>query len=449
MENPRESALDVLIKVDKKEELSHIAISNVLEKYQFSEKRDRAFFTRLVEGTLERQITIDYVIDQFSKTKIRKCKPLIRALLRMGVYQILYMDQVPDSAACNEAVKLAKKRGFSRLSGFVNGVLRNISRKKETISYPKKDKDLVTYLSVTYSIPEWIINFFKKTYDDETVEKIIASYLEDRKTTLCCLESKGGKDAVRKELEAENVTVEDGKLIENAVKISDYDFLYRLKAFREGKCYVQDESSMLCAKLAGAEEGQFVMDLCSAPGGKSLYTADQMKDSGQILSRDLTEYKTDLIWQNIDRSGLGNICAVCKDASVFDEYDKETADLVIADLPCSGLGVLGKKPDLKYRVQPEDLEELADLQRKILTCAQAIVKDGGTLMYSTCTVNPGENMDNVHWFLKEYPQFELDDITENLCKELRSDVIEKGCIQFFPGVHDCDGFFIARLKKKA
>ena len=449
MENPRECALDVLIKVDKKEELSHIAISNVLEKYQFSEKRDRAFFTRLVEGTLERQITIDYVADQFSKTKIRKCKPLIRALLRMGIYQILYMDQVPDSAACNEAVKLAKKRGFSRLSGFVNGVLRNISRKKETISYPKKDKNLVTYLSVTYSIPEWIIKFFMKTYDDETVEKIIESYLEDKKTTLCCLMSKGGKDVIRKELEEENVTVEDGELIENAVKISDYDFLYRLRAFREGKCYVQDESSMLCAKLAGAKEGQFVMDLCSAPGGKSLYTADQMKGSGQVLSRDLTEYKTDLIWQNIDRSGLGNICAVCKDASVFDEYDKETADLVIADLPCSGLGVLGKKPDLKYRVQPEDLEELADLQRKILTCAQAIVKDGGTLMYSTCTVNPGENMDNVHWFLKEYPQFELDDITENLCKELRSDVIEKGCIQFFPGVHDCDGFFIARLKKKA
>ena len=277
MENPRECALDVLIKVDKKEELSHIAISNVLEKYQFSEKRDRAFFTRLVEGTLERQITIDYVADQFSKTKIRKCKPLIRALLRMGIYQILYMDQVPDSAACNEAVKLAKKRGFSRLSGFVNGVLRNISRKKETISYPKKDKNLVTYLSVTYSIPEWIIKFFMKTYDDETVEKIIESYLEDKKTTLCCLMSKGGKDVIRKELEEENVTVEDGELIENAVKISDYDFLYRLRAFREGKCYVQDESSMLCAKLAGAKEGQFVMDLCSAPGGKSLYTADQMK----------------------------------------------------------------------------------------------------------------------------------------------------------------------------
>ena len=220
---------------------------------------------------------------------------------------------------------------------------------------------------------------------------------------------------------------------------------------------------MFVGELADPKAGDHVIDVCAAPGGESLHVAEklQLADEvaarenrteekiGRVEARDLTEYKTDLIWQNIDRSGLGNICAVCKDASVFDEYDKETADLVIADLPCSGLGVLGKKPDLKYRVQPEDLEELADLQRKILTCAQAIVKDGGTLMYSTCTVNPGENMDNVHWFLKEYPQFELDDITENLCKELRSDVIEKGCIQFFPGVHDCDGFFIARLKKKA
>ena len=226
---------------------------------------------------------------------------------------------------------------------------------------------------------------------------------------------------------------------------------------------MQDISSMFVGELAAPKAGDHVIDVCAAPGGKSLHVAEKLqladeaaerengteKKAGRVEARDLTEYKTDLIWQNIDRSGLGNICAVCKDASVFDEYDKETADLVIADLPCSGLGVLGKKPDLKYRVQPEDLEELADLQRKILTCAQAIVKEGGTLMYSTCTVNPGENMDNVHWFLKEYPQFELDDITENICKELKSDVIEKGCIQFFPGVHDCDGFFIARFKKKA
>ena len=386
MQNPRECALDVLIKVDKKEELSHIAISNVLEKYQFSEKRDRAFFTRLVEGTLERQITIDYVADQFSKTKIRKCKPLIRALLRMGIYQILYMDQVPDSAACNEAVKLAKKRGFSRLSGFVNGVLRNISRKKDEIQYPSREKNLETYLSVAYSIPEWIIKFFQKTYDNETVEKIIASYLEERKTTLCCLISKGGKEAVRKELEAEGVTVEDGSLIENAVKISDYDFLYRLKAFREGSCYVQDESSMLCAKLASVQK-------------------------------------------------------------VLDEEHIEAADVVIADVPCSGLGIMGKKNDIKYHISEEGMKDLVKLQREILANAVQYVKHGGTLIYSTCTINPAENEENFRWILDHF-DFEAVDITKELPKDLKIETAQEGFIQLLPGIHPCDGFFIGKLRRK-
>lgn len=447
MENPRECALDVLIKVDKKEELSHIAIANVLEKYQFSEKRDRAFFTRLVEGTLERQITIDYVADQFSKTKIRKCKPLIRALLRMGIYQILYMDQVPDSAACNEAVKLAKKRGFSRLSGFVNGVLRNISRKKDTISYPQKDKNLITYLSVTYSIPEWIVSFFMETYDSDTVEKIIASYLEERKTTLCCLISKGGRDAIKKELEEENVTVCDGTLIENAITISDYDFLYRLKPFRDGKCYVQDESSMLCAKLADAKEGQFVMDLCSAPGGKSLYVADQMKDSGKILSRDLTEYKTDLIEDNIERMGFTNMTSEVYDARVLDEEHIQKADIVIADVPCSGLGIMGKKNDIKYHISKEGMKDLVKLQREILTNAVQYVKHGGTLIYSTCTINPAENEQNFQWIIDNF-DYEAVDLTKEVPENLKIDTAKDGYIQLLPGIHPCDGFFIGKLRRK-
>ena len=447
MQNPRECALDVLIKVDKKEELSHIAISNVLEKYQFSEKRDRAFFTRLVEGTLERQITIDYVADQFSKTKIRKCKPLIRALLRMGIYQILYMDQVPDSAACNEAVKLAKKRGFSRLSGFVNGVLRNISRKKDEIQYPSREKNLETYLSVAYSIPEWIIKFFQKTYDNETVEKIIASYLEERKTTLCCLISKGGKEAVRKELEAEGVTVEDGSLIENAVQISDYDFLYRLKAFREGSCYVQDESSMLCAKLASVQKEQFVMDLCSAPGGKSLYVADQLKGSGRVLSRDLTEYKTDLIEDNIDRVGFTNMESEVFDARVLDEEHIEAADIVIADVPCSGYGVIGKKPEIKYRATPQKQEEIVMLQRMILDKAAKYVKPDGTLIFSTCTIAREENEENVLWFLKNYP-YRLESLDPYIPEELHCKSTKLGYLQLLPGIHKTDGFFIARFRRK-
>ena len=270
MDHPRELALDVLIKVDKKEELSHIAVGNVLEKYQLAPKRDRAFFTRLVEGTLEREITIDYVIDQFSKTKVRKCKPLIRALLRMGVYQILYMDQVPDSAACNESVKLAKKRGFSRLSGFVNGVLRNISRKKEEIIWPNRAKNEIFYLSVKYSIPEWILRFFAKTYKMDVVEKMASSFIQNKETTLCCLKSRAKKEEIRKELEDEQVVVRDGQLMEKALKISNYDSLYRLKPFRDGKCTVQDESSMLAASLSDVKKDQIVLDLCSAPGGKAI-----------------------------------------------------------------------------------------------------------------------------------------------------------------------------------
>ena len=447
MENPRESALDVLIKVDKKEELSHIAISNVLEKYQFSEKRDRAFFTRLVEGTLERQITIDYVGDQFSKTKIRKCKPLIRALLRMGIYQILYMDQVPDSAACNEAVKLAKKRGFSRLSGFVNGVLRNISRNKDTIKYPSRDKDLVKYLSVTYSIPEWIIRFFMRTYDNDTVEKIIASYLEEKKTTLCCLISKGGKDAIALELKEEGVTVEDGDLIENAVKIKDYDFLYRLRALREGKFYVQDESSMLCAKLSGGKEGDFVMDLCSAPGGKSMYVADQLRGSGKVLSRDLTEYKTDLIEDNIDRMGFTNMTSEVFDATILDEEHIEAADVVIADVPCSGLGIMGKKNDIKYHISEEGMKDLTKLQRQIMKNAVQYVKHGGTLIYSTCTINPAENEENFRWIVDNF-DFEAVDLRDELPENLKIDTAKDGYIQLLPGIHPCDGFFIGKLRRK-
>ena len=436
MENPRESALD-------------IAISNVLEKYQFSEKRDRAFFTRLVEGTLERQITIDYVGDQFSKTKIRKCKPLIRALLRMGIYQILYMDQVPDSAACNEAVKLAKKRGFSRLSGFVNGVLRNISRNKDTIKYPSRDKDLVKYLSVTYSIPEWIIRFFMRTYDNDTVEKIIASYLEEKKTTLCCLISKGGKDAIALELKEEGVTVEDGDLIENAVKIKDYDFLYRLRAFREGKCYVQDESSMLCAKLSGVKEGDFVMDLCSAPGGKSMYVADQLRGSGKVLSRDLTEYKTDLIEDNIDRMGFTNMTSEVFDATILDEEHIEAADVVIADVPCSGLGLLRRKPEIRYKdnISEEGMKDLTKLQRQIMKNAVQYVKHGGTLIYSTCTINPAENEENFRWIVDNF-DFEAVNLRDELPENLKIDTAKDGYIQLLPGIHPCDGFFIGKLRRK-
>ena len=248
-------------------------------------------------------------------------------------------------------------------------------------------------------------------------------------------------------LEAEGVTVEDGSLIENAVQISDYDFLYRLKAFREGSCYVQDESSMLCAKLASVQKEQFVMALCSAPGGKSLYVADQLKGSGRVLSRDLTEYKTDLIEDNIDRVGFTNMESEVFDARVLDEEHIEAADIVIADVPCSGLGIMGKKNDIKYHISEEGMKDLVKLQREILANAVQYVKHGGTLIYSTCTINPAENEENFRWILDHF-EFEAVDITKELPKDLKIETAQEGFIQLLPGIHPCDGFFIGKLRRK-
>ncbi len=447
MENPRELALDVLIKVDKKEALSHRIIGDVLEKYQLSPKRDRAFFTRLTEGTLERQITIDYVIGQFSKTKLQKCRPLIRALLRMGTYQILYMDQVPDAAACNEAVKLAKKRGFARLSGFVNGVLRSISRQKDQILWPEREKDEILYLSVKYSLPQWLLQFFAETYDKEIVECMAASFLEEQKTSLYCMSCDGGKDALKKELEAEGICVEDGLLCKDALRVSGYDSLYRLKAFREGRCFVQDESSMLAASIAGVKEGQLVLDLCSAPGGKALHMADQMHGTGMVIARDLTEDKTDLIEENIERTGLENIRAEVFDAREPDEEMIGKADVVLADLPCSGLGIMGRKNDIKYNVSPDGMKDLAKLQREILENAISYVKPGGVLVYSTCTINPAENQENYQW-IRENSELEPEDLRPYLPESLQIDTAEEGYIQLLPGVHPCDGFFVGKLRRR-
>lgn len=451
--NEREIVLEILMEVTENGMYSHKILGDVLSKYQYLEKKERAFITRVTEGTLEHLIEIDYILNQFSKTKVKKMKPVIRNILRMSVYQLKYMDSVPDHAVCSEAVKLAVRKGFSGLRGFVNGVLRNVARKLDEIEYPTEG---IQALSVKYSIPEWILELWKKEYGEEMTEKMAAGILEEKPITIRCCQNKITPEELKKRLEEEGAKAEPHPYLPYAFYLSGYDYLEGMESFQEGFFTVQDISSMFVGELADPQAGNQVIDVCAAPGGKSLHVAERLlladdaKEAkrGQVEARDLTEYKTDLIWQNIDRSGLNNIYAVCKDASVFDENDRNKADLVIADLPCSGLGVFGKKPDLKYRVKPEDLEELAALQRKILSCAQAMVKDGGTLMYSTCTVNPGENMDNVHWFLKEYPEFELDDITDRLCDELKSDVIEKGCIQFLPGIHACDGFFLARLKKK-
>ena len=405
--NEREIVLAVLLEITENGQFSHIILRDVLAKYQYLEKRERAFITRVTEGTLEHMIEIDYILDQFSKTKVKKMKPVIRAILRSAVYQLKYMDSVPDRAVCNEAVKLAVRKGFSGLKGYVNGVLRSVARGLDSVEYPKEKME---ELSVRYSCPKWILDLWGGTYDTEVIEKMLNDFQKEKPVTIRCCLNRGTPEELKERLEAEGVTVAPHPYLPYAFQISGYDHLSELAAFQEGLFTVQDISSMLVAEIASPKAGAQVIDVCAAPGGKALHVAEKLlladkkrlhedmdgnadgnaggRADGHVEARDLTEAKVELIRENIERTGLTNISAVCRDASVPDPESAGSADLVIADLPCSGLGVIGKKPDLKYKASPDGTDSLVGLQRKILACAQAYVKPGGILVYSTCTVNP-------------------------------------------------------------
>lgn len=428
--NERELVMEVLLSVTRDGEYSHIALRNVLDNHQYLDKNKRAFITRVAEGTLERRIEIDYIIHQFSKVKVNKMKPVIREIIRSAVYQLKYMDSVPDSAVCNEAVKLAGKRGFAGLKGFVNGLLRNISRNLDGVVYPGPEEP-IPYLSVRYSLPEWIVKQWLAVYEFELVEKMAADFLKEKPTTIRCNLDKISREALADKLREEGVEVTLHSEIPCALYISGYDYLNGLESFQMGYFQVQDVSSMQVAEYADVEEGDYVIDVCAAPGGKALHLADKLHGSGMVEARDLTEYKVGMIRENIQRTGLTNIKAVCQDAVVYDEASETRGDLVIADLPCSGLGVLGKKTDLKYRMTEKQQEDLVRLQRKILSVVYRYVKHGGKLMYSTCTINRAENEENAAWFVQNFPEF----------KKVR----EK---QFLPGVDESDGFYIAEFVRE-
>lgn len=444
--NVRELSLEVLLKVLEEGEYSSAVIGQVLTVYQYLEKQERAFFTRLCEGTIERALELDYILNQFSKVKVKKMKPVIRNILRMGVYQLKYMEQVPDSAACNEAVKLAQRKGFHNLKGFVNGVLRNVGRNLDKIEYPSREEKPVLYLSVRYSMPEWIVTLWLTQYGLEQTETMLKASFAERPTTIRCNCDKISVEELKKKLSKEQVTVENGVYVDTALRISDYNYLQKLESFRNGLFTVQDESSMLVALAAGIKEGNQVVDVCAAPGGKSLHVAELLHGSGLVSARDLTEQKISKIEENKHRLGVKNLDVKVWDATIKDESVEGKADVVIADLPCSGLGVMGKKNDIKYKSSFKGIKELAKLQRQILQVVSSYVKQGGTLIYSTCTVNQTENEENMRWIEKELG-FTLESLDPFLPESLHNDTTKKGYLQLLPGIHKTDGFFIARFRK--
>ena len=428
--NTRNLVVDILLAVTRDGAFSHIAIRDVLDKYRYLPKQDRAFITRLSQGTIERMIELDAIINQFSKTKVKKMKPVIAAILRSGVYQLKYMDSVPDSAACNEAVKLTVKRGFGGLKGFVNGVMRTIARNMDQIRYPDAEKEPVRYLSVKYSIPEWLVQRFTEQYGAEACERSLAAYLMPHPTSVQVDTDRSSVEEIIASLEQQGITVRRNEQVERALFLSGYEALDEIEEFENGLLYVQDTASMLAVELAAPKQGDHVIDVCAAPGGKSIHLAEMLDGTGSVESRDLTGYKTGLIEENISRYQIKNMTTKVWDATVPDESAEDTADVLVADLPCSGLGVLRKKTDIRYKMSRGQQEELEALQRRILDTVCSYVKKDGIMVYSTCTINPGENQENVAWFLGKHPEFELLDME-----------------QIYPGTQVGDGFFYARLRR--
>ena len=445
--NGREAVLDILLELEKQTEYSNVLIAAVLDKYDYLDGREKAFIKRVSEGTIERRLWLDYVLDQYSKTPAIKMKPLIRALLRMSVYQLLFMEHIPDAAVCNEAVKLAKKRGFQSLQGYVNGVLRNIARGRETIAYPDREKAAETYLSVYYSMPQWLVEHFRDAYGMDVCEKILAASLERRPVGLRLKEgmTQEEKERLLAAWKAAGVTVKEHPYHPCAVTVQGVEGIRRLAGYAEGLFAVQDVSSILAVEAAGIKPGDTVIDVCAAPGGKALHAAQKAGKDGTVIACDVSSHKTEQIEENRCRLGAENVSVLVQDARMRNENLLGRADVLLADVPCSGLGVIGHKQDIKYRVTRESLKEIQALQKEIITNVIDYLKPGGTLLYSTCTLNPGENEKMAAWICESFG-FERVSMAQQLPDALK-DEAESGMLQLLPGIHEADGFFMARLVK--
>lgn len=454
-ENTREIVLDTLLALEAGEDFSHRLVKAVLDKYDYLDSRDKAFIKRVTEGTIERKIELDYYLNRFSSVPVKKMKPLIRCLLRMSVYQILYMDAVPDSSVCNEACKLAGKRRFTNLKGFVNGVLRSIARQKEGLSLPDEGKDPGAYLSVKYSMPRWILEKWLEEYGKEITVTLLEGLLrihpvqirfstrlsaQEREACLAAMTARGARAAKTPYLPCLYQVEAVGNPAE-------------LPGFARGDLTVQDTSSALAVEAAGITREDFVVDICAAPGGKTMFAAEKARE---VLARDVSEQKISLIEENLARMRLSNVRTQVFDARERDDALVGKADVLLMDVPCSGLGVLGRKRDIKYHVTPKSLACVEKLQKEIVESSWQYVKPGGVLIYSTCTINRAENEDMVRYITENFP-FEPEDLTGYLPKELlaqkrpdRKLTKEEAaaCIQLLPGIMETDGFFIARFRRK-
>jgi 16S rRNA (cytosine967-C5)-methyltransferase len=404
---------------------------------------DKGLLTELAHGVLRWQNKLDWVLNGFSHGNFQKSEVNIKNTLRIALYQILFLDRIPHAAAVYEAVELIKRIRGEKIGGLVNAVLRNIIRNLEGIRYPDRNEDPVQYLSVMFSHPHWMVKRWMKRFGLDDTQKLLVANNERPSLSLRINKLKTQPDEFVKMLDQQHIQCTGATYVDIFVKAKSLTRIGQMELFRKGFFTIQDESAMLPCLLLAPQPGERVMDLCAAPGGKTTAMAEMMKNEGEITAIDKYDVKLSSIKSACDRLGLRNVKLLAVDASTL---ESEQADKVLLDAPCSGLGVLAKKPDIKWKRDVTDIIKLAKMQNDLLDNAARLVRPGGVLVYSTCTIEPEENQANVSRFLLEHPDFSVEDARQYVNQAL---VNPNGIVETFPHKHGMDGSFAVRLVKKS
>ncbi|PZE22522.1 16S rRNA (cytosine(967)-C(5))-methyltransferase RsmB [Paenibacillus xerothermodurans] len=429
----RDAALEVLVRTEQDRSYSNLLLNQTLQKYNL-EKLDAGLATEIVYGTIQRMNTIDHFLARFVSKGLAKLEPWVRSLLRLSFYQIYYLDRVPDHAVVNEAVNIAKRKGHRGISGMVNGVLRNVIRQKDTLTIPA-NLPAVTRIALTHSHPEWIVQRWIRQLGEEQTERICEANNVPPRVSVRVNTMKYSRQQLINVLADAGLEVEPSDLAPAGIIVKGAGNMALTTWYENGMISIQDESSMLVAETVDPQPGEKVLDCCAAPGGKTTHMAEKMGDRGELWACDIYEHKEKLVREQADRLQLESVRTVVMDArELHNRFPPASFDRILLDAPCSGLGVIRRKPDMKWTKRERDLDDICAIQRELLRTVHSLVRPGGVLVYSTCTIEYSENEGMVLEFLERHPEFEWD---------------REHSRQIYPYEHQSDGFFIAKLRKRA
>lgn len=439
MKSARQAAFEALLKIQKEGAYSNLVVDATLKENEHFDERDKAFFSNLVYGTLDRLILIDYNLSMYLNQPVRKLKPELHTILRLGTYQLLFLDKVPSRAAVNESVNLAKVNKSAFAASLVNAVLRRVA--DNGLKLPEGSENDPDYLAIKYSCPEWLISMWIEAYGFDNAIALAEKALEAAPVVVKVNTLKTTVDDLIWKLAEEGVVAEKSTKFPDSLVLNNTGAVEELLAYQEGLFHAQDFASQICCKALDAKPGETVFDLCSAPGGKAFTIAQSMQNTGCVRAFDIYQSRVDLIKNGAKRLGLDNVYTYLSDATIFNE-NYGMADRVLCDVPCSGLGIIRRKPEIRFKKSAE-IDNLPEIQYSILCNATKYLKDGGRLVYSTCTLNPKENDEICNRFLEEHPEFEAVKVLPELRRYSENDKY----LTLMPHIHSTDGFFVAVFRK--